>query len=111
METVISIAGRRVVFAEMKRVKPTLAVGFRRAGCVALWKWRMSHVCDVLVYFKCECSVFLHYPFFFSNVGFRMYRRFIVQPEILDFQLGPSGFLLVTMTPATLAVKGGTIGR
>jgi hypothetical protein len=37
--------------------------------------------------------------------------RLIVQPEILDFQLAPPGIPHVTMTPAILAVKGGTIGR
>lgn len=63
IETVVSIAGRRVVFAEMKRVKQTLAVRFLRAACVALWKWRMSHVFDVLVYFnvKAFCSYIIPY--------------------------------------------------
>jgi hypothetical protein len=35
----------------------------------------------------------------------------IVQPKILDFQLAPPGVLHVTMTQATLAVKGGNNGR
>jgi hypothetical protein len=37
--------------------------------------------------------------------------RLIVQPKILEFQLAPPGVLHVTLTPATLARKGGTIGR
>jgi hypothetical protein len=37
--------------------------------------------------------------------------RLIVQPEILKFQLAPPGVLQVTLNPATLAGKGGIIGR
>jgi hypothetical protein len=35
----------------------------------------------------------------------------LYNPKPLTFQLVPPGVLHVTMTPATLAVKGGTIGR
>jgi hypothetical protein len=35
----------------------------------------------------------------------------LYNPEFYTFQLTPPGVLHDTMTPATLAVKGGTIGR
>jgi hypothetical protein len=35
----------------------------------------------------------------------------LYNPKSYTFHLAPPGVLHVTMTPATLAVKGGTIGR
>jgi hypothetical protein len=41
----------------------------------------------------------------------RMYRSLQAYCTMRKFQLAPPGVLHVTMTPATLTMKGGTIGR
>jgi hypothetical protein len=42
---------------------------------------------------------------------YRSLQAYYTTRNLKTFQIAPPGVLHITMTPATLAVKGGTIGR